>query len=352
MTRISEIHGIGQDEFAQRGQEVTESGFLPYLSLTTGETRLMLALQRAKIYAQFYRDVPQYREAVTMLENALNRGLSNGVNFVGAVPDYLQDVARVIQSASRQTAPASRSGFMFRPGGVMRGIGEIIPAQQRKDICVKKVIEKGGGAGAVKKGVEACSRQFEIERIFNGAIEKSGHHVLYHRIPESAKMPDRVFTKLLLQLGGVQGMAGVGDIQKPLMAEWVENGIIGKNAQIGVGPWDSIRASVALSPDPDKYFKKFVGTSSDKWRAGVTGIGNPAAVLILGAIASALVAAKDLINSLRTQQAVIKSEGFGTDAFSGKQTDWDGPDTAGGLDTNTLLMLAAGVGLLLYVSSD
>lgn len=351
MTRISEIHGIGQDEFAQRGAEVTDGGYLPYLSLTSGEMRLMLARQRAKIYAQFYPDVPQYRQAMTMIDNALNAGVSNGVNFVGAIyDDYLQQMARIIKSASRQTAPASGALF-YRPGGVVRSIGAIIPYADRYKACLDAANKLPGG---VKRLVAyaKCTAQFKVEKIYNEAIEKTGHHVLYHKIPESKPMPNRVYTKLILQLGGVQGMATVGDIQKPLMAEWVENGIISKNAQIGVGPWGSVRTGTALAPDPEKYFQRFSGGASDKWMPGVNRIGLDAATitLIVGAIVAALGAAKNLIEALRKEQATIKAEGFGTESFSGKTSDWDSEDVAPGLDQTTLLLLASGA--LLLLSSD
>lgn len=357
MTRISEIHGIGQDEFAQRGQNVATGGYFPYLSLTAGEMRLMLARQRAKIYADFYSDVPQYRQALTMIDNALHAGLSNGVNFVGAIhDDYLQQMARIIASASRQTQPATRDGLLLRPQGIVRGIGQLIPYTERYKQCweaAKKLPVLKQAAAFAK-----CSRQVTIEKIYNEAIEKTGHHVLYHKFPESKPMPSRVYTKLILQLGGVQGMAAVGDIQKSLMAEWVENGIVGKNAQIGVGPWGSVKAGTALAPNPEKYLERFTGqsggASSDKWRPGVNGIGviDPVTVgLIVGAIVSALGAATSLITALRKEQATIKAEGFGTEAFSGKKTDWNEEDETGSLDTNTMLLLG-GAAALFFLMDD
>lgn len=358
MTRISEIHGIGRDEYAQRGQNVVETGYVPYLSLTQGEMRLMLALKQAKVLAQFYPEVPQYRQAASLIENALSAGVSRGVNFVGALHDnYLQQVASVIQAASEQTAPASKNGLFARSGGIVRGIGEIIPVQQRRDACMKKVIEKGGGAGAIKKGAEACDRQFNIEKIFNNAIENTGHHVLYHRIPEGGIVPQDVKTKRLFHVGGVEGMAVAGDISRSLMQDWVETGILSKNAQIGVGPLGSVKASVQLAPSPDEALAKIIDPSSDKYRPGVQGIGvAPAAAIIITAIASALVAAKNLIESLRKQQATIAAQSFGTSAYSGSTYDWQtgsqNPETTLGLSTTNLLLIAAGAGLLLWANSD
>lgn len=372
MTRITYIHAVPSNENAQRGQEVTQSGFIPYLSLTTGEMRLMLARQRAKIYAQFYPDFPQYRKALTLIDNALNRGVSNGVNFVGAIPDYLQDVARMVQSASRQTAPASRSGFFARPDGGVRGIGAIIPYEDRKKACIEAAKQKIRTLPQCKASVFApgslcdtllqaeinkCNRQMNIEKIFNDAIEGTGHHVLYHKIPDGAIIPQDVKTKRLFHLGGVEGMAVAGSLQKALMQEWVENGIIAKNAQIGAGPINSIKASVQLAHNPDEAFNKIIDPSSDKWRSGVQGIGQgPAAAIIIGAIASALAAAKGLIEALRKQQATIAAQSFGTAAYSGSTYDWEtgseNPETSTGMNTKTLLLLGGAAALLLLTNDE
>lgn len=370
MTKISEIHGIPANEFHDRGRMVATLNYVPYLSLTTGEMELYLAAQRAKIRAQFYgSDAPQYAQAYQMIENALHAGVHGGIRWMGAVPDYLQSVAAMIKQAERQTRPASKTGLLLR-GGQVNGIGQTtIPIEQRKQACIEAAWKKAKIdklKGAQKKIVEdyikgKCNRQFNIEKIFNDAIENTGHHVLYHRISQNNEMPERVFTKLLLHTSGVQGMAGAGDVQTTLMGSWVETGIVGKNAAIGVGPIDSIKAAVQLSNDPDGYYQRFYGDiaasqqkKKDKMNPTLNGIGIIPAVAIIGAIAGALGAAAALINSLRGQQALIKAEAFGTDAFSAAETDWtkgaNNPEVSGGLSPMTILLL--GGAALLLLSDD
>jgi len=335
---------VPADEFADRGKMVQGGGYIPYLSMTAGEMRLAMAAQRAKVLAQWYgNDAPQYKQAYAMLENALHNGVHGGQRWVGALPDALQPVAQFIKSTSRDTAPASTSGIYGR-SSLIHGIGqEIVPVKERYQKCVQEQIKKGNATA----GWTTCLRQMKIEQIFNDAIVNTGHHVLYHKISQNKPMPDRVYTKLLLHLGGVQGMAVAGDIRKSLMGEWVETGIIERNAQGAAGPIGSLKSSFLLSPDPAATAKK-LETAAKKFDnflpGGVKGIGNPAAVVaIIGAIAGAIVAVATLINALRQQQAVIAAQSFGTEAYSARQSDWDGAFGSHGIDPVLLIGAAAAI---------
>jgi len=382
MTKISEIHGLNQiptDEYAGRGEMVGNMSSIPYLSLTRGEMELMLAAQRMKILADWYSsDAPQYQQAYQMLENALHRGVSNGVNFVGAVPHYLQRTAALIKKASKQTRPASRAIF-DRPGGIQRGIGQIIPFDERRNECRKKVDEKYPllpNTPAAKNFNEQqrlrrfsaytkCEEAFEIEKILNGGVENSSHHVVYKNIPSGVTLPTEVIVKRTFHQTGVEGMALVGEIDTALMYGWVENGILAKNTQVGAGPLGSVQSSAYLSSDPaamiDILQKRRPG--ADKWNT-LNGIGaepvTTTAVLvikIIGAITAALTAAATLVAALRSTKAYAMSEarGFGTSAFSANQSDWmagsNNPlgTTPGGV---SMPLLLAGAAALFLLSDD
>ena len=187
MTRISTIHGIGQDEFAGRAAEVTGQSYIPYLSLTKGEMELYLAAQKAKILAQWYGNAaPQYRDAEKMIYNALNTGVHGGIKFIGVVPDHLQNVAAMIKKAESQRQPASRALF-YRPGGIVRGIGEIIPLQQRRAQCLKYANEAEGNE--FWRRLKKCNEIVVIEKILNASLEKSSHHVIYKQMPSGYLVP-------------------------------------------------------------------------------------------------------------------------------------------------------------------
>ena len=334
MTRISEIHGfrgIGRDEFQDRGREVSPISYVPYLSLTTGEMKLQLAAQRAKIMAQFYgNEAPEYKAAYALLENALTQGIHGGIRFMGAIPDVLQNTARLIAQAQYERAPASKS--LFARTNPISGIGAIIPAEQRRQDCLKL---------AKNKPVEVakCNKAFKIEEIMNKHIEPASHHVLYKSIPDNYTIPARVDTKRLLHQQGVEQMAIIGKITNPqLMYQWMETGILASNAVGGVGPAGSVKSSFYLSPTPEKYFSKY---GIQGYHIGI----DPTIVAALVALVVKAIqtAAKWLTDLQKVDlSATFLAKGFGTQSFSSEKSDWpggaDNPDV--NESNNSLLMLA------------
>lgn len=365
MTKISYIAGIPQNEYADRGREVKNISFIPYLSLTKGEMLLALAAQRARVLAEWYgSDAPQYGQAAQMFENALNAGVSQGIKFINGVPDNLQQAAALIARAAKQTAPASKAAFI-RPGGIMNGIGStIIPLEERRKQCIDaeglkvRIWEKRGQERRTLEDLinKKCQTQFNIEKILNDSLESSGHHMVYKNMPTGYLLPTEVVVKRTFHQTGIEGLAAVGKMDKALMYGWVENGIIGQNAKSAkVGPMTSVETSAFLAPDPLAEVKRLV--EIQKQRPGV-GIGIvPAAAAaapalavseIVGLIITAVTAAATLIKALRSETAYAMSEarGFGTDAFSASKNDWlisgDNPPTTAGSD-NTPLLIGAGL---------
>lgn len=382
MTRISTIHGVPFNEFADRSANVAPAKeFFPYLSMTAGELELSLLRQRAQIFRQFAPEMGIYSEAVRMIDRALNDGPA-GVNYVGIVPDQLQPLAKILTQATQNTKPASRAGFFGRTSAKM---GEIIPATQRRQQCIESKMAKYGlpkskltapnkttdptGYSAWEKSVKplldsvtaACNKQFEIEKILNSGVERSGHHLLYKSMPKEYEIPGDVRTKRILHGTGVEGMALVGEIDKSLMYLWVENGILLKNTENKIGPLSSVTSSLYLAPDPQQAVAKFKawGTtqSAEKWQKITSGAAlngkiaiDPITAGVILAVAAALEEAFGFLKSIRSQKdyAMVQAQGFGTEAFSASQGDWLGNPAAGGggLNTGTLLLLG-GAALLL-----
>jgi hypothetical protein len=372
MTQISTIHGISSDEWPDRSTNVVAKEYFPYLSMTKGELELALLRQRALTYRQFAPEMGIYSRAVSMLDRALNDGV-NGAKFIGAVPDQLQPLARIISKAVTDTQPASRAGFFGR--NTSAKVGEILPATERRARCIEERLAKYGIAknrmtrpttpGAeqtvwdvqVKPALDsvtaACNKQFEIERILNAGIEKSGHHMLYKSVPREYDVPGDVRTKRILHGTGIEGMALVGEIDKSLMYLWVENGIVLKNTEQKIGPLSSVTSSLYLAPDPQQALAKFKTwgqqQSAEKWQKITTGAAinakisiDPITAGVLVAIAGALVEAFGFLKSLRSQKdyAMVQAQGFGTEAYSANNGDWLGGQTeGGGMSTSTLLML-------------
>lgn len=330
-TAIYSIHGqVPRDEYPDRGQLVPrhDLGYIPYLSLTQGEMRLMLLREQARIYAAAFPDLPQYRQAVSMLGNALNAGVSRGVSFVGALDgDVLQQVAREINKAVKNQRPASRAGFMGRES-IGTGIGDI-PVSDRLAECLKKANSPTERA--------KCFSSAKIEEILNGGITKSGHHLLYKNLGPGDNLPTEVVVKKNNHQLGVEGMAVVGSISDAkLMYQWVETAILNRNASAQyVGPYSSRQASFMLG---------------GKEGIGVIGVATITAITTL--VSAALGGALALLKELRSQKAyaMIEAKGFATDANSAKTEDWPGDVPAGeesGTGNGLLLLGAAAAGLLL-----
>jgi hypothetical protein len=365
MTRISTIHGIPFNEYADRSANVAAKDYFPYLSMTKGEMELALLRQRAQMYAGFYPEYPVYRQAVAMLDKALKDG-DTGVNYIGAVPDDLQGLAATIQTAAKKRQPASRAGF--QPSAK---VGSIIPVQQRYDECYKAEIERlraqdpfgyATPAGRQKQENFAkakCGQAFTIETILNNGIEKCGHHLLYKSLPRNYAVPQDVSTKRILHGTGVEGMALVGDIDTDLMYLWVENGILLKNTEQKIGPLNSTYTSMYLAPDPEQALNQYkawlqgqpVGKQAKIKAGGIGKIGiDPITAGVIIAIVGALTAAFDMLKEMRKQKAyaMVQAQGFGTQAFSANQGDWMGAPSA----NNDNLLLIGGAAAALYLLSD
>lgn len=385
MTQISYVHGLGQipqNEWADRGREVQPANFLPYNSMTVGETFLALQRDRLKMLSRYYPESKELKQGVAMLDNALNAGISRGVSFIGAIPNELQDLARIIYQASRNTQPAVRGGIMGR-SSIYNGIGEVVDLgsfSQRLKVCVAR---KGANPNAPepkpnssrkviedfskRKTAEAeCKLRLEFEDLLNKSVTGMGHHMLYKSIDRSFQPINgsRVDTKRLLQVAGVEGCAKLAEFSDTaIMYEWLENGVLAKNIAGGVGPANSVKSSFALAPDPDAMWAEYIKNSPsrakwEKMNPGISGIGVlPLLTLLAPIILAAIKLTSDFLQAAREKNslALASANGFGTAAYQSEQSDWVLPPTTGGgigIDQNTLLIGGAAVAAYFLLGND
>lgn len=359
MTKISYIHGVPVNEYAQRGQQAAaagQTGYVPFLSLTGGEMRLQLLRQRMLLFSRFYPEATSYSRAVAMIDNALMSGVHRGINFVGAIPDELQQVARIIATASKQTRPAAGGAILGREN-IMNGVGEIplADSQERQRLCRIKALglNKYEREGALRK----CDTLFEIERLYNDYIERLGHHTIYNRISQGyPAIPSRAFTKLILHDAGIEGMANAAEMQKALLSDWVENGVYAKNATIGAGLIGSIQTSFYLSTEPEKQLADYLAWVTAQ-KQGKIGIEAVVVAAIISAIVAVVGAAFKFLSEMQRLKAYAMSEakGFGTAAYSAQTTDWPidpNNPTAGQQQDKLLTYAAMGIGAYLLLNDD
>ena len=362
MTKISYIHGIPVNEYAQRGQGIGKLGYVPYLSLTQGEMRLQLLRQRMLLFSRFYPEATEYSQAVAMIDNALTAGVHRGINFIGAIPDELQQVARIISASVDMTRPAA-SGIIVGRESVMNGVGEIIrtaDSTKRLNECIKIVnsnAKYNTNENVRKESLRRCQTLFEIERLYNDYLERVGHHTVYNRLNLNFSFPSRVDTKQLLHNAGIEGMANAAEINQSLVSDWVENGVLIKNSTIGAGLLGSIETSFAISPDPDAQYAQYSHWLTDPKKGKIGVLPAAAIVAIVTAISAVVVAALDFLTKLQQQKAYAMSEarGFGTSAYSADKTDWLTGQTQPPLEPQndkTLMYAAMGLGAYLLLNDD
>lgn len=360
MTKISYIQAIPTDEAADRGQSVQQltRQYIPYLSLTAGEMRLELLRQRMQMFSRYYPDVKEYSRAVQMIDDVLKAGVHRGVSFIGAVPNELQNVARVIAQSVTQTQPAA--GSLYGRDNTLSGIGAIIEVASSLDRyhnCIRTVNAGPLKGDARQQALRQCQTTFDIERIYNEYLERIGHHTVYNRLGAAyPKLPTRVDTKRLLHDAGVEGMANAAALEKNLVSDWVENGVLAKNAAIGVGLLSSETTSFYLAPNPDAQLAEYLAFQKDR-KGGKIGVAPAAVAAIVTAIAAVVGAAFQFLTEIQRQKAYAMSQaqGFGTQAYSAAQSDWPtGPEnpTTGEQTSKAISILAAAAGAYMLLDDE
>lgn len=371
MTKISYIAGLGATESAQRATGIPKAAFVPYLDLTKGEMALSLMLQQAQILAGYYGEA-KYKDAATMLENALSNGVHGTTPYFGALEPDLYGIARAINQAARQTAPASAAGFT-RMGRIGAGIGEIIPLEQRRDECIKSRM----AAGVPRTIAESqCLQAFEIEKILNDGLENCGQYLAYGFLPNAGinSLPNKAADKIQDQLKAIQSLAIVGKFSELLLAQWLNVGMMRTNASVAkIEPYGWIPTNAYLTTMPQPGVDQFQAlfNSAGKWNT-TTALGRkmtaivleykkpgvgvlPAAIVfaIMGAITALIPAISKFLLALLAKQtdALAVSKSFGTRSFGPEDGDWnnDGIPTDTGISP---LLLLGGVAALYAVTKD
>ena len=386
MTKVTYIAG---PEAAQRAGELKPKAFIPYLDMTKGEMSLALMQEQAGILAAYYGNA-KYREAETMLQNALYRGIHGATPYLGAYNPELRRLAVVIDQARRQTQPASAAGF-YRPS-IGKGIhigAPIVDYDARGNACKAKAYSTSKNDKDLQAKIKLCEATWRVEKILNDGIENCGQYLAYGYLPASGinGLPQVAAYKILQQTAGQQDIGRVGKFGLELTQQWLNVGMMRRNADTAkIEPygWSETNAILTSLPEAgqkellslfakikDKKGKILGGTKMTeaevgrqlaaivkKYR-GVNGIGVipvAAAVAIIGAVTALVGAIAGFAKSLKAEEndAFAQVNGFGSRSLGPNEGDWDGDgipddqkDTGLGIDPIWLVGGAAAAYLLL-----
>lgn len=381
MTRISYIQGppkVPANELPDRGREVKAGpDYIPYLGMTEGQMSLALLREQLKLYSVAYPDFPEYRQGLTMVENALYKGIGN-YKYLGAIPDNLQAVAALINRAAGMTQTAGGELFAVKqPKNVYIG-APIVPITQedckwlasvamgRKywgndpsrwpKIAVWENLNAGGsipisGQKATKAEwlqlVEDCEFRKEMERLLNEKLEKCSHHMLYKSVPSNYPPVSGTAMNLkrILHNAGIESLANAAGVSIGNMRDWTEIGVQRSNALKGIGPLGSVISGFYVATNgSDKAYQDFV-----QWQTGAKsvkiGIAPAVVTAIVAIVTAALAVAQEIVKAINLRKVTVmaSAQGFGTTAYNSEIGDLaqGGVVTPGAGGNNTGLVLAA-----------
>lgn len=381
MTKISYIAGtIPTNEFADRAKGVKPLPYFNPLTMTEGQAYLTLMRDQALTLAQYYPENKTYRKALDMIANNLNKGVNGYRPYFGVVDKSLYPVARAIDVYHELRQPAV---LPHMGGGKVAGswtdesliAGEIAPPADffawwwSVDVAYLKT--KGfSGPASLKNGFGkeiTRLREYKIKydtllyiiNLYNEKLDTFAHHPLYSFLPQRNQYPPSVVTKNILHSAGVQGMAQVGDFSTANMALWTRNSILRSNIAGGAGALSPERTAFALSGLSESEYNAFLGVNSASVKSGTkwikvngAAVGDPAVVVaIIGLLGTAITAAMQWLKEAQAKReaAMASVQGWGTQAFSANETDWNGykqqPMPTGGSDMTVPLVLGGAAAL-------
>lgn len=328
MTTVSYIHGIPQDEFADRGREVPVQKYINAGAMTDGELKMALLREQLQIFAAFYPEVEAYREGERLIVSVLEQGL-HSISYLP--PGGPVEVKRAINLARRKNRPAVGALTVPRTSA---GLAGLIPTEDCTQY-MRQYIDPQDYSGTVTYQHTpeswACEQRNEEVQALNLHLEPSAHHLLYEYVQQPGSQPGSVQTKRVLHRNAISSLAEIMEFDRDNMALWVRNGVIRNNASKGTQPFQ-----------PEQTID-IMRTEVPAWRAAtgaqVNGPFLAALPAILQAVTAAIVATGTLISVLQAaKQARLRNtaQGIGSRTFGPEAADWEGGPTGGGGATNLL----------------
>ena len=173
-TNLTYIHGIPQNEWAERSLEVPRANYINYGQLTEGDRKIRPSMEQANLLAAFYPEVKQYREIADSLRTALYSGIhgpaGERLDFKAAA--YAR---KLISNARNKRGPAAK--LLLDRVSALQGPDEpILPKTAQS--CGRPPGKILGVFNTKKqKEWEACMDQALYQNLLNKKLEDSAHHI-------------------------------------------------------------------------------------------------------------------------------------------------------------------------------
>lgn len=346
MSSIAYIHGIPQDEIADRAREIPRPEVIDYSLMTEGELRLSLMREQLQILSAFYPEVKDYRTGLQAIEDTLQSGLHAHSTLSGFNPG----LARYEISRSRfQSRPAVSVDRLAGLGGVADECAAERQAYQEKmngflraAFWNKKKRRQEMEAALLK--LNDCLGLLDFQRVLNDHLESSSHHLLYKYVPNPNAVPNVVSTKAVNHRVAIENLAQTSGLSLENVATWVRNGVMRNNAKKGIEPYQ-----------PEETIN-IMATEIPENPSAVSGAFLAALPVILKAVAAAASATAVMIAAMKQekrQQFTANLQGMGNPSFGPQGDDWltgTGSGAGQGSNSNILPIAVAAAGLL-YLNS-
>lgn len=334
MSRTTYIHGIPQNEYADRSKFVPQQRVINYGKLTVGETRIALAAEQARILAGFYPDMPEFLKGAEALENILHGGLHQGLHLALGTPDF---VRRAIGQSRGKTAP--EGGAMWSGIQGRAGIGEspLIPYDDCDAMMTKipnyysqipddYTLEDNANSMACR------SRNGEIVTM-NKYLEPSAHHILYEYLQNVNEQPTQVITKSVLHRNGVSAISRTFSFDRENLALWLRNGVMRNNTKQGIAPLQPEETILAFSQANSQNISG-IGVEPVSTLLATVKIISGIITAIIGA-ASATLTLLASMKAMRSNEVKAAAQGIGTPTYGPEKTDWPAGYNPNNLQTTT-----------------
>ena len=344
MTKISYIHGIPQNEWSDRGQEVPGQSFINYSGMTAGEMKLALLQEQLAMLAAYYPENKEFQQGKSMLENALYRGIHGQPPIFGILSPGLQAVAGAINKARRNNRPANGIAIVQRQATKMGGIGNTLVPMEDCEPLMQEYYATNNMA--TLEQYKACREANKYVPLLNQHLEKSSYHLLYEfSSQQDAAQYNSVATKRVLHKAGTTTMHNITKVQQDNLRIWMRNGVMRSNAGKGIAP---------LQPEQS------IATLRENAGKGV-GIDPITLIAIIAAIATAIGEIAKMVAQVKVAAknplAFQEVQGIGTGSFGPEGEDWwreEGKEDENKTEeskgfSDLVLPLAIGAGALLLL---